>query len=176
MDEIHNQACQDGQNHLILCQHNNVFTVGADDQATWGVPTIRTDRGGSITCHSPGQIVSYFCFQAPSPPLFYRRLISAYEKLFSILKIPARYDRTHPGFYIKNRKIASLGFRYRNSVSLHGVALNVDIDLEFHSQVNPCGIDGVVPSSLKEEGCDKNITEIEELLIKCIKESFKIMR
>jgi lipoyl(octanoyl) transferase len=176
MDEVHARACEDDRNHLILCQHPNIFTVGADDHDAWGVPTVRTDRGGSITCHSPGQVVAYFCFQAPQPALFYRRVIRAYEALFDTLDIPARYDRTNPGFYIENRKICSLGFRYRSGVSLHGVSLNVDVDLDFHRRVNPCGLEGIVPTSLMEEGCLKPLEKVEAALIECIEESFGIIQ
>jgi lipoyl(octanoyl) transferase len=172
MDEIHAQACQDGKNHLIFCQHPNIFTVGSDDQRRWPVPTLRTDRGGSITCHSPGQLVSYFCFQAPRPALFYRRVIRAYEDLFEALDLPAHYDRQNPGFYLKNRKIASLGFRYRKGVSLHGVALNVDVDLNFHSRVNPCGLEGIVPTSINAERCALAFSDIETMLHDRIKQQF----
>ncbi|WP_353662879.1 lipoyl(octanoyl) transferase LipB [Hydrogenimonas sp. SS33] len=172
MDEVHAQACRDGQNHLIFCQHPDVFTVGRDDNGSWPVPTLRTDRGGSVTCHSPGQLVAYFCFQAPQPALFYRRVVRAYEALFDLLKVPARYNRETPGFYIENRKIASLGFRYRSGVSLHGVALNVDVDLAFHSRVNPCGLEGIVPTSLRAEGCDISIAAVEDSLTEHLCKAF----
>ncbi|ADV46261.1 lipoyl(octanoyl) transferase LipB [Nitratifractor salsuginis] len=172
MDEVHALACQDGKNHLIFCQHPDIFTVGYDDQGSWPVPTVHTDRGGSITCHSPGQLVAYFCFQASNPALFYRRVIRAYEALFEQLNLPAHYDRQNPGFYIENRKIASLGFRYRNGVSLHGVALNVDINLVFHSQVNPCGLEGIIPTSLKAEGSGIGIEQLEQSLIRHLCEAF----
>jgi lipoyl(octanoyl) transferase len=172
MKRVHAQAVQDGENHLILCSHPSVFTVGSDDKGQWSVPTVRTDRGGSITCHSEGQAVAYFCFQAFEPPLFYRRVRGAYEDLFAMLLPKVYYDKERPGFYLENRKVASLGFRYRLGVSLHGVALNVDVDLAFHAQVNPCNLEGVVPTSLVEEGVGVSSDEVNEKIIEVVRQRF----
>ncbi len=172
MAAVHTQACEDGRNHLILCAHPPLFTVGYDDKGEWDVPVIRSERGGSITCHSPGQVVAYFCFQVSSPALFYRRVIRAYEGFFGEVLPQAVYRSDAPGFYVQHRKIASLGFRYRQGVSLHGVALNVDVDLAFHSQVSPCGLEGVVPTSLYAEGVRMTPGEAEEQIITHIAEAF----
>ena len=168
MDEIHAQACMDGQNHLILCSHPLCYTVGSDDPGGWPVETIPTDRGGSITCHSPGQLVAYFCFQAREPALFYRKVRRAYDDLFARLLPEARYDAGRPGWYVGNRKIASLGFRYRNGVSLHGVALNVDVDLEAHNRVAPCNLDGIIATSLASEGVTQSNDELEKFLVNIV--------
>ncbi len=165
MDEVHATACTDGQNHLIFCSHPLCYTVGSDDPGGWGVETIPADRGGSITCHSPGQLVAYFCFQAPEPAVFYRKVRRAYDALFAELLPRARYDAKRPGWYIENRKIASLGFRYRNGVSLHGVALNVDVDLAAHNRVAPCNLDGVTATSLANEGVEISSVELENHLV-----------
>lgn len=171
MDEIHEKAVKDGRNHLIFCSHPPVFTVGSNG-GEWPVSTVSTDRGGSITCHAPGQLVAYFCFQATQPALFYRRVLRAYEAFFSELLPEVRYDKNRPGFYIQNRKIASLGFRYRRGVSLHGVALNVDVDLEFCNQVAPCGLEGVRVGSLQAEGVDIPIDVLRQRLLHFLRETF----
>jgi len=174
MDEVHAQACADGRNHLIFCSHPLCYTVGRDDAGTWPVETISADRGGSITCHSPGQSVAYFCFQAQEPAVFYRRVRRAYDAFFAQLLPTVRYDIHRPGWYIENRKIASLGFRYRNGVSLHGVSLNVDVDLEAHNRVAPCNLEGVVAGSLVAEGVEISLEEAEEILLRCIHEHFNM--
>jgi len=174
MDEVHAQACADGRNHLIFCSHPLCYTVGSDDAGTWPVETISADRGGSITCHSPGQSVAYFCFQAREPAVFYRRVRRAYDALFARLLPTARYDIHRPGWYIENRKLASLGFRYRNGVSLHGVSLNVDVDLEAHNRIVPCNLEGVVAGSLVAEGVGISLEEAEEILLRCIHEHFNM--
>ncbi len=170
MAAVHTQACEDGCNHLILCAHPPLFTVGYDDKEEWNVPVIRSERGGSITCHSPGQVVAYFCFQVVSLAHFYRRVIRAYEGFFGEVLPQAAYRTDAPGFYVQHRKIASLGFRYRQGVSLHGVALNVD--LAFHAQVAPCGLEGIVPTSLYVEGVRMTPGEAEEKIVIHIAEAF----
>ncbi len=172
MNGVHEQAVKDKENHLILCEHPPVFTVGENDNNVWLVPLVRSDRGGSITCHSPGQIVCYFCFQAAEPMPFYRRVRRSFENLFKVLLPEVFYDPKKAGFYVKNRKIASLGFRYSQGVSLHGVSVNIDVDLGLHNKVNPCGIEGIVATSLKEEGVEIASQEMETLLVKYISAGF----
>jgi len=105
MQMIHSEAVKDGQNHLILCSHPNVFTVGSDRDTLFNVATIACDRGGSVTCHSPGQSIFYFCFQAAQPARFYKKVLTAFEHFFSMFLPAVEYDRQKPGFYIENRKI-----------------------------------------------------------------------
>jgi lipoyl(octanoyl) transferase len=172
MQKVHSLALQDRQNHLILCSHPNVFTVGSDTKESFDVSVVQSDRGGSITCHTPGQSVFYFCFQVQNPAVFYRKVLNAFEAFFTKNLSTARYERSQPGFYIENRKIASLGFRYSRGVSLHGVALNVDVDLDFHSQVSPCNLDGIVPTSLRAEGIKLTQEQVNSELIALIEKSF----
>jgi len=172
MRQVHAEACRDGENHLIFCSHPPVFTVGTDTKRSWGVKAVPSDRGGSITCHSPGQAVSYFCFQVPQPARFYRNVLTAYEAFFTEVLPTVTYRKEAPGFYIENRKIASLGFRYARGVSLHGVALNVSVDLALHRQISPCGLEGIVATSLEAEGVAISVAEAENRLLACIAEAF----
>ncbi len=173
MDVIHKKACEDGENHLIMIEHPAIFTVGrgAWDEK-WQVPTYKSDRGGSITAHSLGQNVYYFCFQAAKPVRFFSRVLQVYDRFFQDLDRGFYYDKKNPGFYIENRKVASLGFRYQDAVSLHGVALNVDVDLAFHSQVNPCNLPDIVPTSLHHEGIMISQAEVDETILEHILEVF----
>ena len=172
MDAVHTEAVRDGKNHLILCSHPAVFTVGSDGGGPWPVPVVPTDRGGSVTCHSEGQAVFYFCFQVREPAAFYRRVRQAFDAFFARVLPAARYDAKRPGWYVDRRKVASLGFRYRQGVSLHGVALNVDVDLAFHSLVAPCGLEGVTPTSLAAEGVPMAPEEVFETLVRHIADTF----
>ncbi len=172
MDEVHTTACRDGRNHLIFCSHPLCYTVGSDDSGAWPVPVIPTDRGGSITCHSEGQLVVYFCFQAQEPAAFYRKVRRAYDELFAQFLPKVRYDAKRPGWYVENRKIASLGFRYKKGVSLHGVSLNVDVDLKAHNRVAPCNLDGVIATSLLNEGVLLDEENLSRDLIQLLSQSF----
>jgi len=172
MQEVHSQALKDGQNHLILCSHPNVFTVGSDEKYSYLVDVVQCDRGGSITCHSVGQAIFYFCFQVQNPAKFYKKVLTAFESFFMKYLPSVKYDKSRAGFYIQNRKIASLGFRYSNGVSLHGVSLNVDVDLDFHSQVSPCNLEGVMPTSLTNEGVALSLESVNAAMIEYLKVSF----
>ena len=172
MQEVHQFAQKDGQNHLILCSHPNVFTIGTAEKESFDVDVIQSDRGGSITCHSPGQNVYYFCFVVKNPAQFYKKVLTAFETFFIKYLPEVKYNKEQAGFYIQNRKIASLGFRYSKGVSLHGVALNVDVDLDFHSQVNPCNLEGIMPTSLANEGLDLTQEAVNAVVVHFLEESF----
>ena len=172
MQEVHTLAREDGQNHLILCSHPNVFTIGTAEKKSFDVDVIQSDRGGSITCHSPGQNIYYFCFQVKNPAQFYKKVLTAFEAFFMKYLPEVEYSKDQAGFYIQNRKIASLGFRYSQGVSLHGVALNVDVDLNFHSQVNPCNLEGIVPTSLANEGVYLTQEAVNATVVHFLEESF----
>ncbi|SFV66681.1 Octanoate-[acyl-carrier-protein]-protein-N-octanoyltransferase [hydrothermal vent metagenome] len=172
MQEVHQLAKRDGKNHLILCSHPPLFTVGSAQKEEFGVKVIQTDRGGSITCHSPGQNIYYFCFQVKNPAKFYKKILSAFEDFFMQYLPEVTYNKAQAGFYIQNRKIASLGFRYSQGVSLHGVALNVDVDLDFHAQVNPCNLEGIVPTSLANENIHLTQEAVNAAVVHFLEESF----
>ena len=172
MQELHQLAQEDGKNHLILCSHPNIFTIGTAEKESFEVDAIQSDRGGSITCHSPGQNVYYLCFQVKNPAQFYKKVLTAFEAFFMKYLPEVKYNKEEAGFYIQNRKIASLGFRYSQGVSLHGVALNVDVDLNFHSQVNPCNLEGIMPTSLANEGVDLTQVAVNAAVVHFLEKSF----
>ncbi len=173
MYKIHQKAQVDKKNHLILTQHKECFTVGKDEwDKQWNVPIIKSDRGGSITSHSKGQNIYYFCFQTPSPPHFFTKIISSFKELFNQLDKNIEYKKENPGFYLQNRKLCSLGFRYKNGVSLHGVALNVDIDLNFHSQISPCNLNGIYTTSLANEDIHISCNEVNKIVISKLVKNF----
>ncbi len=166
MCKTHQQALEDGQNHLILVEHPACYTIGQDNkELNWDVETISTDRGGSITCHSEGQNVYYFCFQTPSPPRFFKNIKEVFSHFFEQFELGFYYDNQNPGFYIQNRKICSLGFRYKEGVSLHGVALNVSVDLAFHNRIHPCGLENISATSLKHEDIHISCEEVNNFII-----------
>jgi len=173
MRSVHAKAQQDGQNHLILCSHRAIFTVGSDEKKQFDVGTVQCDRGGSITCHSKGQNIYYFCFQVTQPAQFYKKVLNAFEEFFMINLPEVTYDKKNPGFYSENRKIASLGFRYSQGVSLHGVALNVDVDLALHSQVPPCNLTNIVPTSLGNEGLPLTQKAVDEQIVQLLEKHFE---
>jgi len=172
MQDIHTKALADKQNHLILCSHPEVFTKGCDENKLFDIDVLQSDRGGSVTCHSRGQNIYYFCFQVEQAALFYKKVLNAFEDFFIQYLPDVKYEKKNPGFYIQNRKIASLGFRYSQGVSLHGVALNVDVNLAFHAQIPPCNLRGITPTSLANEGVKLSEDTVNKEMIRYIQKSF----
>ena len=172
MRRIHGEAVEDGKAHLILCSHPAVFTVGRGEKREFPVETVGSDRGGSISCHSEGQAIFYFCFQVEEATSFHRRVCRVFSNFFRNYLPSARYERERPGWYIENRKIASIALRYGKSVSMHGVALNADVDLLLHSLVPPCNLEGVLPTSLKAEGVCMDVDGVFEKTLPLICDIF----
>jgi lipoate-protein ligase B len=151
---------------LVLTEHNPVYTIGArpgaDRHLVWtadalrasGIEVVKTNRGGDITYHGPGQIVGY-----PVVSLRQRRDLHGYLRDLEELLIRAvahfglaasrREGKT--GIWIEDRKIAAIGVAVRSWITYHGFALNVDPDLNHFSGIIPCGItDGSVTSLARE--------------------------
>jgi lipoyl(octanoyl) transferase len=138
-----------------------VFTLGmAADRshvlAPGGIPVVQTDRGGQVTYHGPGQLVAYPLLDIRRLGLSVRTLVTLLEQAVIDLVaghgIEAAGRRDAPGVYVQGRKLASLGLRVRRGASYHGLALNVDMDLEPFSRINPCGMAGLAVTSLAELG------------------------
>ncbi|MCB1841899.1 MAG: lipoyl(octanoyl) transferase LipB [Halioglobus sp.] len=142
---------------LWLLQHPPVFTQGQAGRAEHvlapgDIPVVQVDRGGQVTYHGPGQWVVYLMIDLRRRQLGVRDLVSAIERgcvrLLSEYAIEAAPDPAAPGVYVAGEKIASLGLRVRRGCSYHGVALNVEMDLEPFSRINPCGFAGLKVTSM----------------------------
>jgi len=143
-----------------ILQHPPVFTQGqagkADHLLAPGeIPVIPVDRGGQVTYHGPGQLVIYLLVDLARRELGTRALVTRIEEsLVAALAgwgIAARPRQDAPGVYTEDgRKIASLGLRVRRQGSYHGLALNVDMDLEPFSRINPCGLAGMAMTQVAD--------------------------
>lgn len=150
---------RDGQtpDQLWLLQHPRVFTQGQAGKAEHvlapgDIPVVPVDRGGQVTYHGPGQWVVYLLVDLRRRNLGVRPLVTLIED--SIVQLLAGYGieaaarPDAPGVYVRADKIASLGLRVRRGCSYHGLALNVDMDLEPFSRINPCGYAGLQVTSM----------------------------
>ncbi|NVK23829.1 MAG: lipoyl(octanoyl) transferase LipB [Gammaproteobacteria bacterium] len=137
---------------LWLVEHAPVFTQGQAGKEehllnTGDIPVVKVDRGGQVTYHGPGQLVVYLLLDLKRRKLGVRDLVTKIEQ--SIVDLLAKYQITAyakkdaPGVYVDDKKIASLGLRVRRGCSFHGLALNVDMDLEPFLRINPCGYAGM---------------------------------
>jgi len=158
---------------LWLVQHPPVFTqgqAGKDEHllAPDDIPVIHVDRGGQVTYHGPGQIVAYPLVDIERRRIGVRDFVRRMEE--AIISVLARYGVAGerlagaPGIYVDGEKIASLGLRIRRGCSYHGLALNVDMDLEPFQRINPCGYRGLRVTQLSTF-VDAPIEQVEDRLL-----------
>jgi lipoyl(octanoyl) transferase len=137
---------------LWLVEHPPVFTQGQAGKAEHvlapgDIPVIPVDRGGQVTYHGPGQIVAYPLVDLKRLGMGVKAFVHRIEE--TIIRVLARYgvqgERVEgaPGIYVDGAKIASLGLRVRRGRTFHGLAFNIDMDLEPFSRINPCGFAGL---------------------------------
>ena len=151
---------------LWLLQHPPVFTQGQAGKAEHvlapgDIPVVQVDRGGQVTYHGPGQWVIYLLIDLRRHSFGVRDLVTLIEnsivKLLGEYGISAEAKPGAPGVYVDGSKIASLGLRIRKGCSYHGLALNVDMDLEPFSRINPCGYEGLQVTSMADFLPDTNL-------------------
>jgi lipoyl(octanoyl) transferase len=147
----------DSPDEFWLLQHPPVFTQGQAGKrehllAPGGIPVIQVDRGGQVTYHGPGQWVLYMMVDLRRRQLGVRDLVDVIEQsivhLLADYGIDAAGKPGAPGVYVADAKIAFLGLRVRHGCSYHGLALNVDMDLEPFQRINPCGYAGLPVTSM----------------------------
>ena len=157
---------------LLLLEHDAVLTLGrqADEAHVLasprelrrrGIEVIRVERGGEVTYHGPGQLVAYPIMRLGDRGILVRPLVAALEAAMietcADLGVDAFRRDGHPGCWIEgdrgrpHRKIGALGLRIERGVSYHGIALNIDPDLRDFELIDPCGMPGLVSTSVAEE-------------------------
>ncbi len=169
---------------LWLLEHAPVFTLGlnADPShvlASGDIPVVKVDRGGQVTYHGPGQLVAYVLIDLQRRRLGVRTLVTALENaVIATLAgygIVAAADPKAPGVYVNGAKIASLGLRIRRGASYHGLALNVDMDLEPFRRINPCGHAGLAVTQVAALGGPRDLSvvaaDLEQQLVRVIGDS-----
>jgi len=137
---------------IWMVEHDPVFTQGQAGKAEHilmpgDIPVVQVDRGGQVTYHGPGQQVVYLLLDIKRRKLGVRHLVTAMENAVIALledsNIHAYAKKDAPGVYVDEKKVCSLGLRIRRGCSFHGLALNVNMDLEPFQRINPCGYAGM---------------------------------
>ena len=160
---------------LWVCEHPPVFTqgvAGRDDHllAPGDIPVVRTNRGGQVTYHGPGQVVIYLLLDLARLKIKVRELVTAIEQ--AVIDLLAEHGVTAerrdgaPGVYVGDAKVAALGLRIRNGCSYHGVSLNVDMDLYPFTAINPCGYAGLKVIQTRDLNIPLSVDEAGEQLAK----------
>jgi len=181
-------------NYLLFCEHPHVYTLGKSGSINnllinnrqlqeKNVNFVKTNRGGDITYHGPGQIVGYPILNLENFGLGIRDYVGLLEE--SIIKVLADFDLKgerlpgatgvwlDPGVPGKTRKICAIGVKASRFITMHGFAFNVNTDLRFFNYINPCGFtDKSVTSLQKELGMEMNFEAVRVQVFDKMKEVF----
>ncbi|HUK00821.1 MAG TPA: lipoyl(octanoyl) transferase LipB [Steroidobacteraceae bacterium] len=151
---------------LWLLEHPPVYTLGMNADvghvlAPGEIPVIAVDRGGQVTYHGPGQLVVYLLYDLTRAGVGLRDVVNALERAVidysTALGFVAECRRNAPGVYVEGRKLASVGLRIRRGASFHGLALNVNMDLEPFTRINPCGYAHLQMTQLADHGGPRDL-------------------
>ena len=169
------------KNEIWFLEHFKIFTLGtAANKAhvldSKDIPVYQSDRGGEVTYHGPGQLVIYFLLDFKKLNIGPKTLVETLQKFVqSILDefdIESSLIAGAPGVYVDDKKIASIGLRISNGKTYHGISMNIDMDLEPFSFINPCGYEGLKVVQLKDYVNDITIKDVEKLAIKKLENIF----
>lgn len=178
-----------GEETVLLVEHPPVLTLGAafhaenllfpeDAYRERGIDVVRTDRGGDVTYHGPGQLVAYPLLDLARRDRdlhrYLRNLEEAVIGAAESLGLQAGRNPVNTGVWIGNRKVCAIGIKVRRWVTMHGLALNCDLDLAPYATIVPCGIRGDygVTSISQELGRRVTVEEAKPLLVKRLREAF----
>lgn len=159
---------------LWLLEHAAVFTLGQAGRRehvldAGSIPVLASDRGGQVTYHGRGQLVAYVLMDLRRKQLGVRHLVEGLEQC--VIDMLAREGvegvrrERAPGVYVSGAKICALGLRIRSGCSYHGLALNVDMDLEPFERIDPCGYAGLAVTQTRDLGIPWNVDEAGERLV-----------
>ncbi|MEX0976224.1 MAG: lipoyl(octanoyl) transferase LipB [Woeseia sp.] len=143
---------------IWFTEHPPVFTLGLNASqehllSPGDIPVVQIDRGGQVTYHGPGQLMVYPLIDLKRAGLGIRDLVTGLEQsvvdLLNEFSIDGYSRADAPGVYVNGQKVASIGLRIRRGASYHGMAVNVDLDLEPFSRINPCGMRELTVTDLR---------------------------
>ena len=174
MQEFTDERNESTPDEIWFCEHPPVFTMGLNASKEHllmpgDIPVVQIDRGGQVTYHGPGQLMVYPLIDIRRANIGVRKLVTALEQ--SVVDLAAEYDveaaarPDAPGVYVDGDKLASVGLRIRRGASFHGMALNVDTDLEPFSRINPCGYAELEMTDLHRLGIELQLEETSDKLL-----------
>lgn len=174
MQRFTDERGPDTPDEIWALEHEPVFTLGMNGDpahvlAAGDIPVVKVDRGGQVTYHGPGQVVVYPLIDLRRAALGVRDLVTALEQ--SVIECVSKYGVSAttrpkaPGVYVDGAKLASVGIRVRRGASYHGIALNVDMNLEPFQRINPCGYEGLAMTQLSALGAPTELERVAADLI-----------
>ncbi|WP_432696785.1 lipoyl(octanoyl) transferase LipB [Marinobacterium sp. YM272] len=159
---------------IWLLEHEPVFTQGQAGKAEHllnpgEIPVVQVDRGGQVTYHGPGQLIAYLMIDLRRRNIGVRDTVSLMEKaVVSVLAdfgVDAYPKPDAPGVYVDGAKISSLGLRVRRGATFHGLALNLDMEMEPFLRINPCGYAGLAMTQLSQLAPDADLASVPAKLV-----------
>lgn len=159
---------------LWLVEHDPVFTLGQAGKPEHvllpgDIPVLHVDRGGQVTYHGPGQLVAYPLVDLRRLRIGVRDYVCRIEQAvidtLADWNIAGRRREGAPGVYVDGAKVAALGIRVRRGCAFHGLAFNIDMDLEPFSRINPCGYAGLEVVSMRDLGGPGGIDAVKPALL-----------
>jgi lipoyl(octanoyl) transferase len=174
MERLTDARGDDGPDRLWLLEHDPVFTLGQAGKpehvlAPGDIPVVRTNRGGQVTYHGPGQLVAYPLVDLRRRGLGVREFVERIEQ--ALIDTLASWDITAarrpgaPGVYVDGAKIGALGLRVRHGCTFHGLAFNVAMDLAPFARINPCGYAGLQVTSVAACGGPADVATVAAALV-----------
>ncbi len=174
MQHLSNTRTGSTADEIWFTEHPPVFTLGLNASrdhllAPGDIQVVQIDRGGQVTYHGPGQLMIYPLIDLKRAGLGIRDLVTALEQ--SVVRLAADFGleaasrADAPGVYVAGTKIASVGLRIRRGASYHGMALNVDVDLEPFSRINPCGFSDLQVTDLRTLGVECDLATVRRKLL-----------
>jgi lipoyl(octanoyl) transferase len=164
----------DSNDEIWIVEHTSVFTLGRAGKEqhilnAGGFPVIRSDRGGQVTYHGPGQLLLYTLLDVKRLQIGPRELVKRIEggiiNYLAKISISAERKEKAPGVYIGGKKIAALGLRIRSGYSYHGMSINVNMDLSPYERINPCGFEDLKITQLVDHGGPDNLAEVKAKIV-----------
>jgi lipoyl(octanoyl) transferase len=168
---------------IWLIEHNPVYTLGQAGKLEHilnpgNIPIEKTDRGGQVTYHGPGQLVIYPLLNLRRLNLGVRELVTLLENtiinLLATYGINAEAKKEAPGVYVNSAKIASIGLRIRRGYCYHGLAFNVSMDLSPFAGINPCGMSQLIITQLSDLGGPNDINKVANDFINQLQQEIEI--
>lgn len=178
----HNRARTDvAPDEIWLLEHPPVFTLGLAGKsehvlAPGDIPVIKVDRGGQVTYHGPGQLVAYLLLNLSNKPYGVKALVNRIEQ--SVIDLLAEYriesfgQTGMPGVYVKQGKIAAIGLRVARHGTYHGLSLNVDMDLQPFTRINPCGYEKLKVVQMRDFGVRDSVGAVGKRLVLQLQKNF----
>ena len=169
---------------LWLLEHNPVYTLGQAGASEHildnrGIEVVRSDRGGQVTYHGPGQLMVYCMLDIKRLGIGIKSLVCKLEQavieMLNELQISAQRHSGRPGVYIEAKKVCSIGLRLRRGYSYHGMAINIATDKTAFASINPCGYSDLAVTNIKDYAPSASFTSIKSMIVAQLQQQFDLV-